>query len=421
VPARLKKKRIHVTPRKGFSTHRFQRRFPVDCQKLTGSVYWGSVASEADVAEHESAFADIVERTRMFLRSGQPIFLTDIRRLPRKMIPLVAEAAAKGRALACANGWIAIGTIDAPAPAPERPMIDVTPARLTLSEMVEDCISERGWPDDRANHVRGIFGRLEEMLGHNDGTLVTTADIGRFKKLLLATPNKRNGAAISRNTVKQSLSPVKVVFQHAINNGLGDGAVTDNPARSVTVEGVVVGTRDDFTKEEERTILTAARDQRNEIRWFTWLMAMSGCSNKEAVNASRDDFRREGDLLTWDIKGTKTDYRARVIPLRAALVAEGFEDWLNTLQSTQALFSELRIGAKTNDWIKSLGISKTVYSFRHGMKTKLRSAMMPSDERNYYQGHAAADVAATYGTNLATTLAVYIERLPAPLSAPSGR
>ena len=43
--------------------------------------------------------------------------------------------------------------------------------------------------------------------------------------------------------------------------------------------------------------------------------------------------------------------------------------------------------------------------------------MMPSDERNYYQGHAAADVAATYGTNLATTLAVYIERIPAPLSA----
>jgi hypothetical protein len=61
-------------------------------------------------------------------------------------------------------------------------------------------------------------------------------------------------------------------------------------------------------------------------------MAMSGCSNKEAVNASRDDFIREGDLLIWDIKGTKTDYRARVIPLRAALIAEGFEDWLNTLQ-----------------------------------------------------------------------------------------
>ena len=168
---------------------------------------------------------------------------------------------------------------------------------------------------------------------------------------------------------------------------------------------------------EEKTILAAARDQRPEIRWFTWLMAMSGCSNKEAVNASRDDFRREGDLLIWDIKGTKTDYRARVIPLHSPLIAAGFEDWLNTLQSTQALFSELRIGAKTNDWIKSLGISKTVYSFRHGMKTKLRSAMMPSDERNYYQGHAAADVAATYGTNLTTTLAVYIERIPAPLSA----
>jgi hypothetical protein len=40
---------------------------------------------------------------------------------------------------------------------------------------------------------------------------------------------------------------------------------------------------------------------------------------------TRDDFCREGDLLIWEIKGTKTDYRARVIPLRSALIAEGFE------------------------------------------------------------------------------------------------
>jgi integrase len=298
---------------------------------------------------------------------------------------------------------------------PEAAMVDVTPPKLTFTAMLDEWFGESNVPEDRQRHIRTIFDKFATMLGHDDATRVDTPAVNNFKKLLLATPNVRNGKPLTKNTVKQLLSPIKTAYQYAVNNGLGGLKV--NPARSITVEGVVVGTRDDFTKEEERTILTAARDQRKEIRWFTWLMATVGCSNKEAVCASRDDFSREGDRVIWDLKGTETDYRARAIPLHSALIAEGFEDWLNSLQPTQALFSELRIGAKTNDWIKSLGISKTVYSFRHGMKTKLRSAMMPSDERNYYQGHAAADVAATYGTNLATTLAVYIERIPAPLSA----
>jgi integrase len=299
---------------------------------------------------------------------------------------------------------------------PEAATVDVTPPKLTFTVMLDEWFGESNVPEDRQRHIRTIFDKFAAMLGHDDATRVDTPAVNNFKKLLLATPNVRNGKKkLSKNTVKQTLSPIKTAYQFAVNNGLG--GLTVNPARTITVEGVVVGTRDDFTKEEERTILTAARDQRNEIRWFTWLMATVGCSNKEAVCATRDDFSREGDLLIWDIKGTKSDYRARAIPLHSALIAEGFGDWLNTLQPTQALFSELRIAEKTNDWIKSLGISKTVYSFRHGMKTKLRSAMMPSDERNYYQGHAAADVAATYGTNLTTTLAVYIERIPAPLSA----
>jgi hypothetical protein len=73
--------------------------------------------------------------------------------------------------------------------------------------------------------------------------------------------------------IQSLLSPIKTAYQYAFNNGLG--GLKGNPARSITVEGVVVGTRDDFTKEEERTILIAARDQRNEIRWFTWWMACS--------------------------------------------------------------------------------------------------------------------------------------------------
>jgi hypothetical protein len=41
---------------------------------------------------------------------------------------------------------------------------------------------------------------------------------------------------------------------------------------------------------------------------------------------------------------------------------------------------------------------------------------MPKDERDFYCGHAAGDVAATYGQNLATTLSDWIEKIPNPTS-----
>jgi hypothetical protein len=34
----------------------------------------------------------------------------------------------------------------------------------------------------------------------------------------------------------------------------------------------------------------------------------------------------------------------------------------------------------------------------------MRGALMPKDERDFYSGHAAGDVAAIYAENLATTL-----------------
>jgi hypothetical protein len=48
----------------------------------------------------------------------------------------------------------------------------------------------------------------------------------------------------------------------------------------------------------------------------------------------------------------------------------------------------------------------------------MQGALMPRDERDFYNGHAAGDVAATYAENLATTLSTYIERIPNPAPPP---
>ena len=66
----------------------------------------------------------------------------------------------------------------------------------------------------RQNHIRSIFAKLAAILGHDDATRVEIADVNNFKKLLLATPNSRNGKKLlTRNTVKQTLSVLKSSFQ----------------------------------------------------------------------------------------------------------------------------------------------------------------------------------------------------------------
>jgi integrase len=301
-------------------------------------------------------------------------------------------------------------------PAPE--MIDVTPAApalpeaYTFSKLIEDCAADRsGWPPDRIKTIRSTFAKLAAHIGHDDAKRVTLPELSAFKTSMLRAYEAKGG---TRNTVKQLLSPVKVAFKWALANG----KIDTNPAAMLTVDNVTVGTRADMSGDEAVTILSAAREIAEEQRWFVWLMALAGCSNKEARSCERADFSMDGDTIVWDLRGTKTDYRERTIPLHSALAREGL--WKFAQSKPGRLFTGNRIDEKVNDWIKTLRlgeakISKTCYSFRHAFKTKLRTAKVPGDERNYYQGHAAADVAATYGEHLIETLRDYIERIPAPL------
>jgi integrase len=301
-------------------------------------------------------------------------------------------------------------------PTPE--MMDVTPAApalpvaYTFSTLIEDCAADRsGWPGERIKTIKSTFGRLAAHIGHDDAKRVTLPELSAFKTSMLRAYEAKGG---TRNTVKQLLSPVKVAFKWALANG----KIDSNPAAMLTVDNVTVGTRADMTGDETATILTVAREIAEEQRWFVWLMALAGCSNKEALSCERDDFSLDGDTIVWDLRGAKTDYRERKIPLHSALAREGL--WQFVQSKPGRLFIGNRIDEKANDWIKTLRvgetkISKTVYSFRHAFKTKLRTAKVPGDERNYYQGHAAPDVAATYGEHLTDTLRDYIERIPAPL------
>jgi len=229
-----------------------------------------------------------------------------------------------------------------------------------------------------------------------------------FKTAMLRDYEARGG---TRNTVKQLLSPVEVAFKWAATNG----KIDTNPAADLTVDNVRVGTRPDFTRDETVLILTAARERDPEQRWFTWMMAATGASNREIYSCERADFSLQGETIVWDLRGTKTDCRERTIPLPSFLAREGF--WQFIQSRPGKLFTVARVDEQVNNWIKSLKIAKTVYSFRHRLATQLRNPKLAigDDLQRYYLGHSGGDVHATYGETLVDYLIEIIERVPAPV------
>jgi integrase len=302
------------------------------------------------------------------------------------------------------------------------PMVDVTPAlpaAYKFETLVDECAADRGgWPADRVKVIKSTFKKLAKFLGHDDARKVTLPELSSFKTSLLNSPRKRGGK-ISRNSVKQLLSPIKVGFRWAAANGKLDS----DPAATLSVENVVVGTRADMTGDETATILTSARKIADEQRWFVWLMAATGASNKELYSCISDDFSLQGETIVWALHGSKTASRERTIPLPSYVAKEGFWKFVQSRQPGQKLFTD-RVDKKVNDWIKTLPsanggkIAKTVYSLRHRLETLLRNPKLHIDPdlQRYYLGHAASgDVHSTYGENPTPYLVEIIERVPAPV------
>lgn len=313
-----------------------------------------------------------------------------------------------------ATPWIArnMAWMSGHAFAAQAPMIDVTPAvpnAYPFSLMIDECAVDRsGWPADRIKVIKSTFQKLAAHIGHDDAKRVSLVQLSGFKTAMLRDYEARGG---TRNTVKQLLSPVRVAFKWAATNG----KIDTNPAADLTVDNVRVGTRPDFTRDETVLILTAARERDPEQRWFTWMMAATGASNREIYSCERADFSLQGETIVWDLRGTKTDCRERTIPLPSFLAREGF--WQFIQSRPGKLFTVARVDEQVNNWIKSLKIAKTVYSFRHRLATQLRNPKLAigDDLQRYYLGHSGGDVHATYGETLVDYLIEIIERVPAPV------
>jgi len=368
---------------------------PIECRAKLGKSELVKALETANVNTATDRGASWVAAFKEMVRDARPVPATSF------VTPWIARNMA----------WMS-GHRAAFAAHPDAPIIDVTRAKpdsYPFSVMIDECAADRsGWPEDRIKVIRSTFQKLAEYLGHDDAKRVSLVELSSFKTKMLRDYEALGG---TRNTVKQLLSPVKVSFKWACSNG----KIDTNPAADLTVDNVKVGTRPDFTKDETVTILTAAREREPEQRWFTWMMAATGASNREIYSCERADFSLQGETIVWDLRGTKTDCRERTIPLPGYLAREGF--WQFVQSRPGKLFTVARVDEKVNNWIKSLGIAKTVYSFRHRLATQLRNPRLAigDDLQRYYLGHSGGDVHATYGETLVDYLLEIIERVPSPV------
>jgi hypothetical protein len=98
--------------------------------------------------------------------------------------------------------------------------------------------------------------------------------------------------------------------------------------------------RRSYTDQEAKDILTAARQANRAIRWLQWLAAYTGSRVGEIAECTTYDIRQMGGGWVIDIlldnrdpnATLKTDAAHRTVALHAALIEEGFLDYVAEIQ-----------------------------------------------------------------------------------------
>ncbi len=201
--------------------------------------------------------------------------------------------------------------------------------------------------------------------------------------------------------------------------------------------------RDDFTIEERRTILLAARDAEDDIKWLTFLSHYLLARTSEIADAHTRDLVCEDGV--WLMKITrknrskdqriKTPPSIRKVALPSALLDEGFLAYRESV-GDGPLFPMLRLdtygkragqaSTRTGEWLrKTVGITdpdKPFYSLRHSGITDLRVARTANGEiavkpdiERYMTAHGKKDEHGGYGEYPAKELKAAIEWVRNPL------
>ena len=279
---------------------------------------------------------------------------------------------------------------------------------------------------------RPILDGLMLSAKKDDLRAITTADIEAWVDAALAS-----GTSTRRSFKRNNLTAVKTAFS-TLKKGKH---LTANPAADVFVN---VPKRQKgremrgFWNEEAFKILQASLDappkklSRNFAvarRWVPWLCAYTGARVNEITQARACDVKFVEDY--WCIyitpeAGTQKTCSARLVPLHADLIEQGFLEFARTKKGQEPLFastiqrgktspSEL-VGAHLAKWVRNMGIEDPSvapnHGWRHRFKTEARGRRIQLGLVDAIQGHAPATEGGAYGAYPPRVLGPEIEKLP---------
>jgi integrase len=249
---------------------------------------------------------------------------------------------------------------------------------------------------------------------------------------------------LSPGSISNHLKALRTLFVYAFDNE--PDRFPSNPMARVKFNPGKGEERDDFTPDERRTILIAAREAAPVIKWLTWLSSFTGARLSEIADAHTRDIVLDHGV--WVIKirrkyrspdqRLKTKVSIRTVPLHSALLAEGFLIYVESV-GDGPLFPQLRLdgygrragqaSTDLSDWLRKVvkitDPAKVFYSHRHTAISYLRNTRLPDgspavkeDVERYLTGHGKNGAHAGYGKRWTETLKAAIEIIPNPIQGP---
>ncbi|MDP1590686.1 MAG: hypothetical protein Q8M07_23230, partial [Prosthecobacter sp.] len=123
---------------------------------------------------------------------------------------------------------------------------------------------------------------------------VTPEDIRAYRDRLLE-------ANTTANFVDKKLTPIRSVMKWLFK----EKHISSNPAPGIGVANLKQErqrkTRDGYTRDEARTLLTAARKEKGTLRWLPWVLAATGCRLNEVCQAVASDVTKEDGVWLLNV------------------------------------------------------------------------------------------------------------------------
>lgn len=331
--------------------------------------------------------------------------------------------------------------------APELPFIPNASQRssegssghVAITGLFEGYAAQPGIRPGTADQFRAIINHLVAFLGHDNAAAVTPVDLMRWRNHLQTEP-KKDGKPRASKTINDSyLAAANVTFAYAVNQM----ALAINPmadVQKVRADRKVVLREKDFTKEERKTILSAAlRPQAGALsvhhlrarRWVPWLCAYTGARVNEITQLRGKDFQEiEGTWvvhITPEAGSIKTD-KARFVPIHEHLLAQGLREMVEAngegpifydpgrSRGGMARGQNKRVGMHLAAWVREIGVTdpdiQPNHAWRHTFKTICREAEIDEGAADYMQGHAGRGISRQYGSNSLPALAKQLAKFP---------